>query len=227
VLVKDLRREAKREEAEAVQKLSRPNLGAWALNQLARAQPELVGKLTAAGARLRKAQSGEDDVRAATEDERRSLEAVAAAARALLIDAGRKPTEAVLQTIRTTLHAAAADPAAAAALEAGRLTGALEPPDLSELLARVKPRSEGERHGVRKGGARVDERAQARRELDSAKARAQQVRTQARTAADDERRTRREWERSQKRAEAAREQAEAAEEAVREAEARLRAARRV
>jgi hypothetical protein len=221
VLVKELRGEGKRDEAEAVQKLSRPNLGAWALNGLARAKPEVVRRLTGAGERLRRAQSGEGDVRAAVEEERRALEAGTSAARDILTTAGRNPTEAVLHTIRTTLRAAAADPDAASALEQGRLTGALEPPDLSSLLANVAPRPPTARAAARKEGARRDDRAQARRRLDEAKARAEEQRAEARKAADEERRALREWERAQKRAQAARERAEGAEEALREAEVDL------
>jgi hypothetical protein len=221
-LAKELRDEGRHEEAKSLQKLSRPNLGAWALNQLARAQPKLVRELAAAGARLREAQSGGGDVRAATQAERRALEAVASAARETLGAAGRKPTEAVLRTIRTTLRAAATDPDAAAAVELGRLTGPLEPPSLADLLAQVKPRPKTERRSARKEGGRVAERARARRELSAARARAEQERRDARNAADEERRTRREWEQAKKRAEAALRRADGADEAVREAEKALR-----
>jgi len=53
--------------------------------------------------------------------------------------AGRTPSEAVLQPVRTTLAAAAADSGAAAQLRAGRLERELEPPAFGGLLGQLPP----------------------------------------------------------------------------------------
>ena len=53
---KALRREKRRDEADAVKGLRKPTLAAWALNQLARRRAKEVERLLAAGEELRRAQ---------------------------------------------------------------------------------------------------------------------------------------------------------------------------
>ena len=53
---KALRKEGKREEADAVKALRKPTVAAWALNQLARRRAKDVERLLTAGEKLRAAQ---------------------------------------------------------------------------------------------------------------------------------------------------------------------------
>ncbi len=66
-LARRLRREGRRDDAEAVKALRKPTVAAWALNQLARRRPGDVERLLATGERLREAQeallAGGDRVR--------------------------------------------------------------------------------------------------------------------------------------------------------------------
>src|SRR4051794_31940921 len=54
-----LRKEKRREEADAVKALRKPALSAWAVNQLARSDRESLDALLAAGAALRQARGGD------------------------------------------------------------------------------------------------------------------------------------------------------------------------
>lgn len=88
-LVKELRASGEREEAARVAKLRRPSPGAWALNKVARSEPELVEAALAAGVALRRATdaavAGDPaGLRSATADARRTADAVINAAAGLL-----------------------------------------------------------------------------------------------------------------------------------------------
>jgi hypothetical protein len=121
-LAKSLRRDGRREEADAVRKLRKPALSAWALNQLPR---DAVEGLIAAGAALRQARGG-DTLRDATRDERACVEDLASQATALLRQAGHPVTGKTAGEIRDTLHAAALDDEAREQLVSGRLTAPLQ-----------------------------------------------------------------------------------------------------
>jgi hypothetical protein len=117
---KELRKEKRREEADAVKALRKPTLSAWAVNQLARQDRERLDGLLAAGAALRQARGG-DTLRDATRDERAAVDELASSAVALLREAGEKVTEKTLSEVRDTLHAAALDDAARELIAAGRV----------------------------------------------------------------------------------------------------------
>jgi hypothetical protein len=116
-LAKELRRDGRRDEADAVKKLKKPALSAWALNQL---PSESVEGLLASGAALRQAKGG-DTLRDATRDERACVEELASEATALLRQAGHTVTDKTAGEIRDTLHAAAIDDEAREELAAGRV----------------------------------------------------------------------------------------------------------
>jgi hypothetical protein len=113
--------------------LRRPSLSAWAVNQLARARGREVEALLEAGRRLRDAHqaavAGGDAaaLRAATRAERAAVAGLVAAAVEVLESAGHASTEATRDRVAATLHAAAADPAAAELVRRGRLTHDLDP----------------------------------------------------------------------------------------------------
>src|SRR5690349_7742936 len=119
-LVKSLRKDGRREEADEVKRLKKPALSAWALNQLPRDE---VDGVLAAGAALRQARGG-DTLRDATRDERRAVQELASQATALLRQAGHPVTDKTATEIRDTLHAAALDEDTREQLAAGRLVAA-------------------------------------------------------------------------------------------------------
>jgi hypothetical protein len=120
--------------AARVRALRRPSPSVWAVNQLARRDPDAVGELLLAGAQLlaaeRRALAGEAgtflaDARA----ERHRVAALARRAEAILATSGQRASAATARRIAQTLQAAAiGDDATRDALRAGRLRADLEPP---------------------------------------------------------------------------------------------------
>ena len=128
-LVKELRADGRREEAGVVAKLAKPSVPAWAVNQVVRTQRTDVRALWAAGDAVVAAQAamlagdaGRDELRTAVEGERAALAPLAQAARGLMTAPGKFLGEPPAQEVIETLHAAALDPDARGAVEAGRLS---------------------------------------------------------------------------------------------------------
>ena len=122
-LAKELKAAGDKEAGAAVAKLRRPTSTAWALNQVARQQADLLDRALAAKADLRSATQGtgrgEDvDLRAATAADRDATRAVISAARALL---GGDDAD-LANRITSTLLAAVLDDRVAAVVRAGCLS---------------------------------------------------------------------------------------------------------
>ncbi|HEX2126628.1 MAG TPA: hypothetical protein VHF45_08735 [Thermoleophilaceae bacterium] len=126
-LARRLRKDGRREEADAVKGLRKPTIAAWALNQLARRREPDVARLLGAGERLRQAQAellaggGREELDAAAAEERELVAALARDAAAIAADAGTGSSETLLEKLRATLHAVAADEELARQLAAGRV----------------------------------------------------------------------------------------------------------
>jgi hypothetical protein len=126
-LARRLRKDGRRDEADAVKALRKPTTAAWALNQLARRREADVARLLEAGERLRQAQAellagaGRDELDAAAAEERELVAALARDAAAIAADAGTGSSETLLEKLRATLHAVAADEELARQLAAGRV----------------------------------------------------------------------------------------------------------
>jgi hypothetical protein len=119
-LAKRLRAEKRREEADDVKALRRPNVVAGAINRAVREHG--ADDLLAAGAALREAHeallSGDGDAAAVRDATAREREAVREFARLAL---GGGASESTEEKVRATLHAASVDDEVRALLEAGRL----------------------------------------------------------------------------------------------------------
>jgi hypothetical protein len=241
-LAKRLRADKRRDDATAVKALRKPSVAAWAANQALRSQPGQREALLEAGDALRAAQeellAGRGDAaaaRAAAEAERRAVGDLVAAARGLAREGGF-PSATVLDRVRETLHAAAADDEARAEAEAARFTHERRPAAFAGLEGvPVAPRAPKRAKGA-KGTKRAkqapkppvpDERKAAERERRRA---AQAELKEARAAERDAARRRREAEGAVHDAErelsAARGQLEKAERAERDAAQRREAAER-
>src|SRR3954447_22430132 len=111
-LAAELSREGDCEGAAAVRALRKPTAAASAVNQLVRAEPDLVEALLGAGGELRQAHRqaasgrGAAQLRTAAEAERAAVEALVGRAPAAL---GRPLTAALTDSIRNSLHAASSD----------------------------------------------------------------------------------------------------------------------
>jgi hypothetical protein len=141
---RDLRKQGESEAADEVKALAKPSLSAWAVNQLARHERLQVRALMTAGERLRKAQAkllgggASGEVQAALQRQRDVVGALVGSAQDVLQEAGHPATDAMLERIRATLTAAAADEEGARLVATGRLTKDLDPAGFGGVTA-VEP----------------------------------------------------------------------------------------
>jgi hypothetical protein len=128
-----LAQSGRRAEARRVARLPRPSPVVWALNRAATTRARELRVLIDAADRLRGAQLGQGDQRAATEHYRRAFEPLAREANRILRDAGSSVSAALDRRIRSTLLAAVTDPGLRAELGAGRLAGEHADPGFAVL----------------------------------------------------------------------------------------------
>jgi len=207
-LAKRLKKEGQEDAADEVTALVKPSVPAWTINQLARRQKKEVQALLATGTRLRKAQEralaggGPDALKAAQAEERESVRDLTQRAAAILEEAGRPATRAVLERVRATLGAAVLTDPERAALKAGRLTTEVQvsgfdalagirpapkaaPTD--ELAVRRRRKAELEKKRVRLE-KRARDLADKADQAEEAAERAEEAAADARELADDRRR---------------------------------------
>lgn len=223
-LAKRLRREGDREAAERVRRLKKPTVSAWAANQLARRREVDVQRLLRAGERLEQAQreivrGGEQGpFEEARAEERDAVRRLRASAAELLREAGQAASDATLERLARTLHAAAATDEGRDALREARLTEDLEPLGFGAFasLADERPRRERPRPAAR--APAVDRRRlrKAREEAAAAREAAEHARARARESERALKNAEREAAKTRKEAEQAAERAERLETRARE-----------
>jgi hypothetical protein len=239
-----LRKDGRREEAEAVKALRKPTVPAWALNQLARRHPNEVRELLATGTRMREGQeallAGGDrsSLQRASSEERRLVAELTRTATEIAGEAagqaqgkapGKAPGKAGTSTserIRSTLHAAALDEQTAAELGAGRLVREQEAvglfgaaPDAAKP-ATSRPRRP-DRTDRREG---AEQRRALEQQLRAARVEEQTARREHAGAVKATARAQKRAEDAQRRVDEARTRAEEARSGLREAEQRERSA---
>jgi hypothetical protein len=219
--VKRLRGEGQRDAAETVKGLPRPPVSLWALNHLAHEQPKLIETFLDSAGQLREAYRSGGDIRAASAPERNAEARVVATAAELARAAGRSVTESVMERLRQTVRAAAADPEVAAALRDGRLIHEPAAPSIEELLGSMPPTSGKPSESAAPNRDHKTERAALREEIAAAESDASEARSQARAAADAARAAERELQRAQKLAEQTQKRSDAAEQQLQELRHRL------
>jgi hypothetical protein len=137
-LAAELGADGDREAAAAVKALRKPTTAAWAVNQLVRAEPDLVEALLGAGGELRQAHRqaasgrGAAQLRAAAAAERAAVEMLLAKASAAI---GRPLTPALVDSVRNSLHAASSGDEARELVRTGTLTTELRPVGLGPIPA--------------------------------------------------------------------------------------------
>lgn len=126
-LARSLRKDGDRRAADEVKRLRKPTLPAWTVNQLARHEKMRLRGLLTAGERLRKAHEellvggSPEALQQGRDGERRAIAELTGAARALLEDAGHPASEATLERVSETLHAAVVDEGLGGRVREGRL----------------------------------------------------------------------------------------------------------
>jgi hypothetical protein len=148
-----MREQGDRSGADAVKRLRRPTVAAWALNQLARRNADDVGELLRAGEELRRAQGraiserGGDELREWAGHRRSLVRRLGEAAQAILEESGRG-TDAHREAIMRTLEAASADEEAGELLRKGRLvteiSAAIGFEEVASPFGMEAPRSDAE-----------------------------------------------------------------------------------
>ena len=238
---RELRKAKERDAAAAVGKLPKPTQAAWAANALVREHRDLIDALLDAVDDLREAQKaavagkGAEALRDAAATERAAVDALVDAAKKLK-PGGRKPSEATLERLRTTLQAAATDEEVRSALDRGRVVADAEGAGAWGLVpgADVPATRPAKRRAPAPKKAARDDTAAREREaaLREAAERRQRLETELREARAERRGRERELERAEKaadraagRLEAALAAAEEAREQADEAKAELESAR--
>jgi hypothetical protein len=168
-LVKELRAAGDREAADAARAIRKPSVPAWAVNQVARADPKGIAALFAAGDRLREAQSNlvrggdPDAVKDAGTEERAVVAGLVREAARMLQESGNNANEGTLSRIADTFYATAVDADGMELVRTGRLTKELkrvgfgEAAGLSVVPAGRASREKGKADG---GRARLEKEAE-------------------------------------------------------------------
>ena len=218
-LAKALARQGDGDASRRIKSLAKPTRTAWALNQVARRQPDDVRRLLEAGEGVRQAQrraleGDASQLRPAAQAEEDRLDALLGAAVDLL---GGNPASqsASRERMRKTLRAAATDPGTGSLLRQGRLSADVEVSgfgldDLGDLSDEAPPTPAS-------AGPQDDDRER-RRELQRVTREAERLRQDAQRARQRATRLSEEAARAERQAVDARRQAERAVEAAVEAE---------
>jgi hypothetical protein len=188
-LVRQSRESGDRDLADAIGALRKPTAVGWLANRLARERPEQLADFLALGPPLREASetlSGQA-LRDLSRQRQQLVAALVREARQVAAAApGPRISEDVARGLETTLHAALADPDAAASLAAGRLSGTLShtgfggPTTSGSAVAAPSPAKTAAT--PRKKSSPADRQAEKRASIETELAQAE---TAAEDAADD------------------------------------------
>jgi hypothetical protein len=167
-LVRRLRDEGRREQADTISKIKKPSQVVLAVNRAARDRPQAAKDAAAAAGRLGKAQlSGKpDEYRALVDELERATGLLSEVAVANLSKRG-KPTEATRRRVADHIRGALASTETRRLLARGVLMDEIEPAGFDALAglpvprSRARPRATREREAARERRAREKERSQA------------------------------------------------------------------
>ncbi len=163
-LARQVRRGGDRAQADRIKALPRPSAAAWAVNQLARREPEWTQALTTAGRRMAEAHTAlledgdREGWRRASAEAREAIDRLVRLAEGLLREERGSVSNQLREQVRETLQAAATDPAARELVATGRLTRELRPPGGLPNLAGgrfARPSGTGARGTAPRGQARA------------------------------------------------------------------------
>jgi hypothetical protein len=132
-IVAALKGAGRKDEAKAVEKIPRPSVAVWTVNQIARRDPQLVGRLGAITARLKVAAGPEYGAAAA--ELRQTLDELRGEAAAVLAAAGHEDGGPhLIQRVIANVRAAAGGAETRTALEQGRLVRDVEEQEITSLF---------------------------------------------------------------------------------------------
>ena len=132
-IVAALKGAGRKDEAKAIEKIPRPSIPVWTVNQIARRDPELVRRLVAITDRLKIAAGPEYGAAAA--ELRQTLDDLRGEAAAVLAAAGHEDGGPhLIQRVIANARAAAGGTETRAALEQGRLARDVEEQEITSLF---------------------------------------------------------------------------------------------
>jgi hypothetical protein len=135
-IVAALKDTGRKDDAKAVEKIPRPSVAVWTVNQIARRDPELVRRLGAITVRLQTAAGAEYGAAAA--ELRQVLDDLRGEAAAVLAAAGQEDIGPhLIQRVIANLRAAAGEAEVRATLEQGRLVRDVEEQEMTSLFGAV------------------------------------------------------------------------------------------
>jgi len=134
-LATQLKSLGRRDEAQAIAKLPKPSSALWAVNQLARREPEAIRRLAKLTAAMQAGpRHAPDDYAQRLAEHRDVLRSLREAAEQILVDAKIGVSPALLERILHTLRAGMADDETRAAIEKARLLREVGELDFTSLL---------------------------------------------------------------------------------------------
>ncbi len=164
--------------AAEVKRLKKPPVTAWAVNRLARSEPDGIAELLDASSALERALSQGDDVSGPTADRRAALALLRKGAIVALEDGGHNAGQAQVERVMRNLQFAASDPARHDELRRGVLRTDVEPQGIEAAFGTV-----GEDAAERKSAEK--KRTARRKELEAGIAAAEEDVERAERAAKD------------------------------------------
>lgn len=162
-LAKQLR-EDDREAAEAVKKLRKPSVAAWAVNQVRRDRPDELRRLLEVAEELRRVYAGLDSAGArerlaeAGEMQRELIGSLVRCARELLDAGGHSTADATLEKVAETLRAAALEEELRKEVAAGRVVKERKAAGLGPLATLPAPERGAKKKAAAKKGPTPEER---------------------------------------------------------------------
>jgi hypothetical protein len=214
-----LRKAGQEAEAEAVKALKKPTPPVWAVNQVARQEPEAIRDFLEAVSRLRSTQERRrsDELDAATREEREAFTRAVELVRQRLTEAGARDAPDTMARVTATLRGAAADPSRHDDLRRGTLKEELRAPGFELFTGEFVPRESEQRFEKLAKRPPRGESAEERRERE----RRERTREALRVAESEAEDWRRRAEELEKAVEAHRKPLDEARRAVEEAKPRL------
>lgn len=145
-IAKTLAQAGQKEEARVLDKIARPTVSAWAVNQVARRDPALVRRLGELTERLRGAQGrtsdgGANDFAAMTAEHRQALGTLRDMIDGVLAEGGHEANPQLVRRAITNLRAGVAAPDTRPSIERGRLVRDVEEADFTTLFEALPPAS--------------------------------------------------------------------------------------
>lgn len=157
--------------ARRIRELRKPSVAAWLINRVARAHPDRITELSALSESLLAAHTSlaGADLRRLSHERRELVSALTGLVRDTARDVDQGMSDAVTRQVQDTFEAALADPAVAAEVRRGRLSGAVEPGGTALWLAtpdavHTKPKP---RNGSKPPTKPADDHAEALRRAES------------------------------------------------------------